>query len=114
MIKRGDIVFVDLPGSTEHVQGSFRPWLVVQNDKGNYYSPTTIVVPITTAHKKPLPTHVDFIWGSVFGTILTEQIRVIDQSELVKASKIVECLPEKIMMHVDRALAVAVGLEGIS
>lgn len=111
MIKRGDIVFADLPGSEEHIQGSFRPWLVVQNDKGNYYSQTTIVVPITTKHKKPLPTHVKFTWGSVSGTILTEQIRVIDQCDLMNGSKFVENLPVQIMSHVDRALAVAVGIK---
>lgn len=106
-IKRGDIFFKDLPGSEGHVQGyKNRPWVVVQNDKGNYFSGTTIVCPVTKKDKAELPTHVKFIWGAVSGTILTEQIRVIDQEEI----EVVEHLPEPIMRHVDQALAVAIGL----
>lgn len=46
--RRGDIVLVDLsPTKGSETRGT-RPAVVVQNDIGNQYSPTTIVVPLTT------------------------------------------------------------------
>ena len=58
-IKRGDIFLADLGESIGSVQRGERPVLVVQNNKGNKYSPTVTVIPITTKiHKsKEFPTH---------------------------------------------------------
>ena len=47
-IKRGDIYLVDLGDNIGSVQKGERPAIVVQNDKGNKYSPTITVIPITT------------------------------------------------------------------
>ena len=62
-LKRGDIYFAELNPVQGSEQGGMRPVLVVQNDVGNNYSPTTIVLPITspakaqTAHPRgPQPT----------------------------------------------------------
>mgnify|MGYP002515621163 CR=1 FL=1 len=56
--KRGDVVLIDNPIRPDsHLQGGRRPWVIVQNDKGNFYSPTTIAVPLSTKIKKKLPTH---------------------------------------------------------
>ena len=58
-LKRGDIYFAELNPVQGSEQGGMRPVLVVQNDVGNNYSPTTIVLPITSRLQKPkLPTHV--------------------------------------------------------
>ena len=35
-----------------------RPVVIVQNDVANKYSPTVIVVPITSKNKKNIPTHI--------------------------------------------------------
>lgn len=108
MIKRGDVFFANFPGSEGHVQGfKTRPWIVVQNDAGNEHSGVTIVVPMTKKHKPPLPTHVTLVWGSIGGTVLCEQIRVIDKEDF----EVVEHLPPEIMKHIDSALAVAIGLK---
>lgn len=41
------------------VQGGFRPYVVMQNDIGNKYSPNVVLIPLTTAIKKEkMPTHV--------------------------------------------------------
>ena len=57
-IKRGDIYKADLSPVVGSEQGGIRPVVIVQNDMGNRYSPTIIVVPITTRlNKKNLPTH---------------------------------------------------------
>ena len=47
-IKRGDIFLADLGEYIGSVQRGERPVLVVQNNKGNKYSPTVTVIPITT------------------------------------------------------------------
>ncbi|HLD79022.1 MAG TPA: type II toxin-antitoxin system PemK/MazF family toxin, partial [Candidatus Nanoarchaeia archaeon] len=41
VIKRGDIVLVSLDPVVGSEQGKTRPALVIQNDIGNEYSPTT-------------------------------------------------------------------------
>lgn len=108
MIKRGDVFFANLPGSEGNVQGfKSRPWVVVQNDIGNEHSPVTIVVPMTTKMKQQIPTHVNLVWGPIYGTVMCEQIRVVDKEEF----EVVTHLPNEIMTHVDRALAIAIGLK---
>jgi len=59
MIKRGEIYFAQLNPVVGSEQGGIRPVLVVQNDVGNQYSPTTIILAITSQiNKAKLPTHV--------------------------------------------------------
>ena len=57
-LKIGDIIWVKLTGEN-HIQRGVRPAVIIQNNKGNYYSPTIQVVPLTSKQtKKKLPTHV--------------------------------------------------------
>ena len=59
-VKRGDLFFADLNPVVGSEQGGRRPVVVLQNDIGNQYSPTTIVAAITSRLKKAkLPTHVE-------------------------------------------------------
>ena len=51
MIKRGDIYYADLSPVVGSEQGGLRPVLIVQNDVGNKYSPTTIVAILTSKIK---------------------------------------------------------------
>lgn len=88
-IKRGDIYYADLrAGVVGSEQGGIRPVLIVQNDIGNKYSPTTIVVTLTSkSTKNELPTHVnihsDIENGLKSDSIaLCEQFRTIDKSRL--------------------------------
>ena len=55
---RGDIYYADLSGTVGCEQGGIRPVIILQNDIGNTFSPTTIVAPITSQPRKRLPTHV--------------------------------------------------------
>ena len=41
-IKRGEIYYADLSPIVGSEQGGLRPVLVLQNDMGNRYSPTTL------------------------------------------------------------------------
>ena len=54
----GDIYYADLTGIGSEQTGR-RPCLVMQNNKGNKYSPNLIVLPITSSLKRlDMPTHV--------------------------------------------------------
>lgn len=115
MPSRGDIFYADLSPVIGSEQGGFRPVLIIQNDIGNKYSPTTIVSAITSQiDKARLPTHVE-IPAHVSGleknsVILLEQIRTIDKRRLKRH---VSKLDEEVMAQVDEALAISVGLKPI-
>ena len=85
-IRFGDVVQVDFGKTTGSVQGNVRPCAIIQNDVGNKYSPTTIVISFTSELKKVnMPVH-DILHKSVSNglkndsLILGEQVRVIDKS----------------------------------
>ena len=102
--QRGDVVMIDVPlPATGHVQAGNRPWVIVQNEKGNQYSPTTLVVPLTTKLKRlNLPTHVAITWANLQPSMVEcEQVRVIDVAD---DWKYLCTLPKEIMDHVDTAL----------
>ncbi len=55
-VKRGEIYWVEFDPVKGNEQGGLRPALIIQNDIGNRYSPTTVVVAITTTiPPKPYP-----------------------------------------------------------
>jgi mRNA interferase MazF len=55
-VRRGEIYWVEFDPVKGSEQGGLRPALVVQNDVGNRYSPTTVVVAITrTLPPRPYP-----------------------------------------------------------
>lgn len=112
MIRRGDIYFADLSPVIGSEQGGVRPVLIVQNNLGNHFSPTVIVVAITAKISKPkLPTHIA-VPASKTGlerdsVILAEQIRTIDKSRL--KDRICRIKEEK-MMEVEKAIKISVGI----
>lgn len=56
MVKRGEIYWVEFDPVKGSEQGGLRPALVVQNDVGNCFSPTTVVAAITrTIPPRPYP-----------------------------------------------------------
>lgn len=90
VINMFDIFYADLSrGTTKSEQGGVRPVIIVQNDIGNKYSPTVIVLPITSELKKiNMPTHAiihksDENGLNVDSMVLAEQIRVIDKTRLL-------------------------------
>lgn len=115
MIKRGEIYFAQLNPVVGSEQGGIRPVLVVQNDVGNQYSPTTIVLAITfQINKAKLPTHVELKAHS-YGmerdsVILTEQIRTVDKTRLKQR---IAVLDEATMAKVNEALAISLELKEI-
>ena len=85
-IKRGEIYLARLDSAVGSEQRGDRPVLILQNDIGNYYSPTTIVAPLTSRKKKLyLPCHVPItLSGRDYGIAVLEQIRTIDKQRLTE------------------------------
>lgn len=110
-IKRGDIFYADLSPAIGSEQGGIRPVLIVQNNVGNYHSPTVIVAVLTSKSKKKLPTHISIPSGegniTMDSTVLLEQLRTIDKFRL---QKYVGSVSDNTMDRVDRAMLVSLGL----
>ena len=110
-IKRGDIFSANLDPVIGSEQGNIRPVLVVQNDKGNHYSPTIVIVPITSKPgKNLLPTHVTIpkhCGLTADSLALTEQIRTVDRSRLYEYIGRIDYRVQEI---IDKALAISIGI----
>jgi len=112
MVQRGEIYFAELNPVQGSEQGGTRPVLIIQNNVGNTYSPTTIVLAITSQlDKARLPTHVEVPAAesglSRNSVILAEQMRTIDKSRLRK--KVAQLAPPT-MQRIETAMAVSIGL----
>ncbi|MDI9568613.1 MAG: type II toxin-antitoxin system PemK/MazF family toxin [Bacillota bacterium] len=111
-VRRGDSYYADLSPVVGSEQGGVRPVIVIQNDIGNRYSPTTIVAAITSQiDKAKLPTHIE-ISANEFGldkdsVILLEQIRTIDKRRLKTR---IGHLEGEIMNKVNSGLQISLGL----
>lgn len=88
-IKRGEIYFADITkyDSKGSEQSGRRPVLILQNDIGNKFSPTTIIAIITTKSKRNLPTHVEIHRDNINNLrrdsiVALEQITTIDKDRL--------------------------------
>lgn len=85
-VKRGELYLINLTGQGSE-QNGLRPVVVLQNDVGNRFSPTTVVVPLTSQNKKNVPTHVNLSPedGVVKpSTALCEQPMSVDKTRLIK------------------------------
>ena len=112
-IKRGDIVLAGLEPVKGSEQGGVRPVLVIQNDDGNKFSPTTIIAPITSKEfTKEFPTNVAIPKQESKlnndSTVLLNQIRAIDKSRVIKK---ISFLDFYFMNKVDLAIKVSLDLD---
>ena len=112
-IKWGDVVFVDFTdNSRDSEQSGIRPAIIIQNDKGNDYSPTTIVASITSQEKRYLPTHVvvkPYQSGlNKVSTILMEQVRTIDKSRIL--SKVGHIETDWLKEKIKKSLTISFGV----
>mgnify|MGYP001139869578 FL=1 len=108
--RRGDVYLADLDPAIGCEQGGIRPVLVLQNDIGNLYSPTTIVAAVTAKQtKKKLPVHtpISACMLRTDSTLLLEQIRTIDKCRL---QAYLGSINQKEMRDIDRALKLSIGL----
>ena len=86
-LKTGDVIWVKLHGDN-HVQRGIRPAVIVQNNTGNFHSPTIEVVPMTSRQtKSKLPTHVTVPAGIAGLTkpsiVQCEGVRPVSKNDIV-------------------------------
>jgi len=113
MIKRGDVYYADLDPVKGHETGKTRPVVVIQNDIGNMYSPTTIVAIITEFSEKkasyPICVTIKKGKGLKKDSIVNlSQIRTIDKKRL-KAPRITK-LSDDVIKKIDEAIMSSLGL----
>ena len=114
MINRGDIYYADLSPVVGSEQGGIRPVLVLQNNKGNRFSTTVIVAPISSKlTKNPIPTHVIIRCDSLEkkSVILLEQIRTIDKARIQEK---LGSLNDYFMKKVNEAIKTSLDLKQFS
>jgi mRNA interferase MazF len=114
-VARCTVVMVDLDPTIGSEINKTRRCVVIQNDIGNRFSPTTIVVPVWGAEhlkgKKPYPIMV-FVQAGDGGTtkdsyVLCNQIRTVDEARLgIVHGK----LKSETMKQIDAALRISLGL----
>ena len=115
IITRGDLYFADLENQViGSEQAGTRPVVIIQNNIGNYYSPTVIIAPITSKVKikAKLPTHIVLEANAKRlkkkSMILVEQIRVIDKLRL---KNYIGALNNAELKSLDKALIIALGIK---
>lgn len=109
-INRGDIYHANLNPIYGSEQGGYRPVLVLQNNRGNQYSPTVIIAAITSKSKTKLPMHVPLKQMAGLekdSVVLLEQIRTIDKGRL---DNYVGRLELEQMLKIDEALCSSLGI----
>lgn len=89
-----DVIFGEFPDMDGSIQSGFRPGIVIQNNIGNKYSPTLIVMPLTSKIKNmEQATHLLIKKDKENGlrkdsTLLAEQIATINKSKAKKIGHI--------------------------
>ena len=104
-VRRGEIYWIDWSPPRGSEQRGKRPALVIQNDIGNEFSPTTIVAALTTADIKAYPFIVPVAANesglSKDGLINLSAIMTVDKSRLIDRRGM---LDKGKMREVDKAL----------
>ena len=109
-IKRGEVYMADLEVVDGSVQHGYRPVVIIQNNIGNKFAPTTIIVPITTKkdEKWYMPTHVNVNRMKELDSsskVMCEQIITISKTRLKKR---VGSLNRRKMIDINVALAISI------
>ena len=107
-IHRGDIFWIrqDYNSVGSEIRKN-RPGIIVSNDRNNTYSETVEIVYLTTAEKKPMPTHIVVNAMGKQSTALCECVYTVDKTRL---ENYYCTLTEEEAKAVDDALLVSLGL----
>jgi mRNA interferase MazF len=106
-VQRGEIYYAALDPVQGSETGKTRPVLIIQNDIGNLYSPTTIVAVLTEYSEKKANYPICVVVGKIAGLkkdsiVNLSQIRTIDKKRLTGPK--LATLPDELMEKVDAAL----------
>lgn len=120
-VERGEIYICDFGENVDNEQYGERYAIVVQNDQGNEFSPTTIVIPCTTQKKKGLPVHhefklleenmeiSDYMVSRKTNTALAECIKSISKKRLIR--RIGKMSDEFMKENIDPIIKCSLGLD---
>ena len=115
-IRKGDVFFMNAGLGEGSEQKNWRPYVCIQNNIGNKYSPTLIMAPVTTKKiGRQQPTHV-YIENDMMGLeqdsiVLLEQPITIDKNRLSDEKARYLCrLRRSDIEKIDRALETSLGL----
>ena len=107
---RGEIYFAKLPSGAAHEQAGDRPVVIIQNDVGNQFSPTTIVAPLTSKRKKTnLPTHF-LIRADRENGLRTDSVALLEQIRTISKDSLVGKIGKIDPAVIEPALKVSLGL----
>lgn len=93
-----------------NLQTQNRPHLIIGNNVGNRNSPILIVIPFTTEIKKEMPTHVKLDINGINNTLLCEQIKTVNNTEL---TNYIFTLDEESMNKVEEAILISLGMKEV-
>ena len=99
------------PSTTKQpgIQNDGRPVIIISNNTCNRFSPAITVVPLTTADKKPLPTHVKMLMeDGKISTVLCEQLRTISTDLL---EDYIGTLDDTKLTEIEGATLIALGFK---
>lgn len=109
--RRGAVYLVNLDPTIGAEIKKTRPAVIIQNDVGNQYSPTTTIAPITSGLQAEYPVEVEVRppEGGLKNDslVLLNQIRTVDRRRLVR--ELGKLKPET-MKRVDHAISISMGL----
>jgi mRNA interferase MazF len=83
VVNRFDVYLINLDPTVGSEIKKIRPCLIISPDEMNRHIRTVIVAPMTTAGKE-YPTRISCTFKKKKGQIVTDQIRTIDKSRLIK------------------------------
>lgn len=110
-VRRGQVYIADLGTGQGSEQQGIRPVLIIQNDIGNHFGNTVLVVPITSQNKREMPTHLRISSGiaglTKDSTALVEQMRTVDKSRLKNC---IGCFTADMMNDVNSKIMIQVGI----
>ena len=104
---RGDIYMVEKTQTTGCEIQAGRPAVIVSNNMGNHFSNNVEVVYLTTAQKKPLPTHVDVLCR-LPSTALCESVFTVSKERL---GEFIKTCTDAEMKQIDQALKVSLAID---
>jgi mRNA interferase MazF len=113
-VRRGDIYWIDWSPSRGSEQRGRRPALVIQNDIGNEFSPTTIIAALTTADIKPYPFIVP-VTAQESGLPKDDMVNLSAIMTIDKSRLIDKCgtLDKSKMREVDKALKNSLAIDTV-
>jgi len=84
LVKRFDVVRVELDPTRGSETRTARPCLIVSPDEANAHLRTLIVAPMTTGGK-PYPTRVAYRFDGRDGLVVLDQLRTVDKARVIGA-----------------------------